>query len=607
MGRRLPDGDTRTRGSDTEAQVTQYHVTLNGQGYMLDLTQYSKRPRPPFAGKTASGLVSVDDLRGPELLLRVTDWSGGEGETQWSSGSKRYRSGAGVDVFSVPGAVQLGPNATLVQATADNDLSPMQVYAGKLYVGSSAINMYSWDGATWTAINFGGPIKSFEVFENRLYVGWTGNSIFPWNGAAFGAGVVTAGPAYLLRTHYRQAAQYLYLGAEGAGVNAVGRMYYYDGAAVSAGQYDPEEARPALGFVLNQRLYFVAYESASQRWGLYSVDDQTGGGVYRVHVRGVGLPVSGAVLGSVAYIGDSVAGRIYTWDGSELKVLRDLSIVGSTYGGSLRGLAAWRSALWVGVQQAGGGLAVLRYDPASGSWSRPVSGLTGTDVASLGVFGDQLYVGTSQAGAARVYRVNPSQFGSSGQLETGLIDAGLPGVAKLLRSVTIVTSALVSPQSVQVEYRLEDTGGWTSLGTLSSVGATTATYAFPANTTGRQVAFRVTLSGTAGATSSPTLYELVVRYVPRPALAREWELAVVLEGTAELPMVTLDGASEPLTGAALTPALWSTAASAAPVMFVDLDGTSYQVYVDDLREEMGRLSQRRGYQRLGLVKLVEAA
>ena len=37
------------------------------------------------------------------------------------------------------------------------------------------------------------------------------------------------------------------------------------------------------------------------------------------------------------------------------------------------------------------------------------------------------------------------------------------------------------------------------------------------------------------------------------------------------------------------------------------DGPGYSVYVDDFHEDVGKISQRRGYQRLGLVKLVEAA
>ena len=87
----------------------------------------------------------------------------------------------------------------------------------------------------------------------------------------------------------------------------------------------------------------------------------------------------------------------------------------------------------------------------------------------------------------------------------------------------------------------------------------------------------------------------------------EWDLAVVLEGTPELPLVTLDGSPESLTGAQLTSALWTAAGSAGPVALVDLDGSSYSVYVADVREEIAKISQKRGYQRLGLVKLVEAA
>jgi hypothetical protein len=224
------------------------------------------------------------------------------------------------------------------------------------------------------------------------------------------------------------------------------------------------------------------------------------------------------------------------------------------------------------------------------------------------VYADRLYVATSKtSGAGLVTPVDPLTFGASGTLDSGLVSCGLPGVSKLFKAITIVTSALVSPQTVKVEYQLEDTGAWTTLGTLSTVGATTATYSFAASTTGRQIAFRVTLTGTAGATTSPVLYELALRYVPRPAVTREWELAVVLEGTPELPLVTLDSAAEPLTGAQLTSALWTTAGSAGPVTLVDLDGVSYSVYVQDVREEIGKLSQRRGYQRLGLVKLVEAA
>src|SRR5690606_4398705 len=126
-------------------------------------------------------------------------------------------------------------------------------------------------------------------------------------------------------------------------------------------------------------------------------------------------------------------------------------------------------------------------------------------------------------------RVDPTKYGGSGTLETGLISFGLPGVSKLLRSVTIVTAPMPASCSLQVEYRLEDTGSWTTLGTLSATGATTATYSFAAGVTCRLLALRYTLTGVAGGTASPALYEVAIRYVPRPSVARAWELGVMLE------------------------------------------------------------------------------
>jgi hypothetical protein len=598
--------------------VTQYHVTLNAQGYILDLDRYAKRVRDPFVTRQSTGAVAIADLRGPEQVLVISDWSGGEGYAQHDEAHpERWRSGSGLDGYTMAGALRLGPHreASVIPSGTLTSFRPLTVYKGKLIVGSSGVQVFTWDGTT-LANPFNVPAGTATcgaVFEDRLYVGnSTDGKLSTWDGTTLTPAIATAGgPIHALATHYRQAAQYLYVGSQGAGVNGVARAYYWDGSALSLGQFDFEEARTYAALVLGTRLYWVVGDSVNRRWGIYSVDNSGSGGSWVTHARvDTGYGVSAAVLSDVLYVGDGVSGRIWAWDGSSLRVVRELSSGGSVYTGELLGLVAWRGALWVSVVAAGGGLELLRYDPTTGAWSRPVTGFSGASgaVERMLVFGDRLFVGSNRAGSlGLVEPVDPLTFGSTGTLTSGLISCGLPGVSKLFRSVTIVTSAIASPQTVKVEYQLEDTGAFTTLGTLSAVGATTATYAFPASTVGRQIAFRVTLTGTAGAASSPVLYELAVRYVPQPAVTREWELAVVLEGTPELPLVTLDGTSEPLTGAQLTAALWSAAGAVGPVTLVDLDGTSYTVYVQNLREEIGKLSQRRGYQRLGLVTLVEAA
>jgi hypothetical protein len=610
--------------------VTQYHVTLNAQGYILDLDRYRKRVREPFAPKqaTASASYSLGDLKGPEQLFVISDWSGGEGYAQHDeTHPERWRQGSGLDGFSIAGGLELGPR---VESPAFGggltSLRPLAVYKGKLFLGGANGSLYSWDGATFAfvaAMPAGIPTCA-AVFSEKLFIGNSvDGKLSSWDGAVFTNAVATAGgPIHTLCTHYRQAAQYLYVGAHGAGAGGIGRAYYWDGAALSLGQFDFEEIRPYASVVLGSRLYFVAGDATNRRWGLYSVDNSGSGGSWACHVRtDTGYGVSIAALNGVLYVGDGVSGRIWAWDGSRLSVVRQLSSGGTAYTGELLGLAAWRGALWVSILGTTG-LDLLRYDPSASSepalsaakgqaaWSRPVRavGAANSTVERIVAYGDRLCVGTGSAGGfGDVYPVNPLTFGASGTLDSGLISCGLPGVSKLFRSVTVVTSAIVSSQTVKVEYQLEDTGAWTTLGTLAAVGATTATYAFAANTTGRQIAFRITLTGTAGASTSPILYELALRYTPRPTVTREWELAVRLEGTGELPMVTLDGAVDPSTGAALTLALWTAAASAAPVSYVDLDGLAYSVYVQDVREQIADISQRTGLQRLGLVTLVEAA
>jgi hypothetical protein len=159
---------------------------------------------------------------------------------------------------------------------------------------------------------------------------------------------------------------------------------------------------------------------------------------------------------------------------------------------------------------------------------------------------------------------------------------------------------------VQVQYRLEDSGAWTTLGTSSTVGATTATFAFGEAVACRQVAFRLVLAGPGGAGGSPIVYDVLVRYGLAPTAVREWELAVVLEGTPEVPLIRLDGSAEPLTGQQLSATLWTAKGAGAPVPFVDLDGASRQVWIEEVREEVGKLTQRKGYQTLGKLRLMEA-
>jgi hypothetical protein len=596
--------------------VTQYHVSLNGQGYVLDLDRYQKRIREPFPSKQTEGSVDFGDLRGPEQLVVISDWSGGEGAVSHDEAAPtRYRSGTDVDISSLPGAVRLGPELiAVVPHFGVNESSCLALFNGHIVVGLGNGQLYRWDGTTLTALaNTGAAVRCMEVFMNRLLIGCEGTGAVAeyttaWAYTAAKFTVAGSTGVWTMATFFREAAQYLYLGSSATGVNGISRAYCWDGGTLSPGQEDFEELLPLASAVLNGRLYWVASNSgAAPRIGLYSVDDGPLGGTWRQHVRVDGLSCWEMVeYNGALYLGCTPNGQVLRWDGANLTRVLQLGTPLAPHNGEIRGMTVLDGALWVATADASGTM-LLRYDGKA--WSRPIYAIPAAAPRDLLPYNGRLHLGTfnTTGGAQGPWFRTSTGVRTAGTLESGLVSCGLPGVSKLMKSVTIVTSALVSGQAVAAQYRLEDTGGWTTLGTLSTVGATTATYQFAANTMGRQIGLRVLMTTSSAGNGSPVLYELSLWYVPRPTLAREWDLAVVLEGTPELPLITLDNASEPLTGAQLTSALWTAAGVAGPVTLVDLDGASYSVYVQDVKEEIGKISQRRGYQRLGLVKLVEAA
>ena len=426
--------------------MAQYHVTLNGQGYVLDLDRYAKRVRDPFVTKQSAGAVALGDLRGPEQLLAISDWSGGEGQIQHDEASPgRWRKGSGIDGFSVPGSLRLGPYVSTIGTTAADQVRVLQGFGTSLYAGCSGGLIYAWNGAAFTLVRTvtGTPLLvSMARYLGAIYYGNAINgSLGRFDGTTWNDAVATAGgPIRMLMTHYRQAAQYLYVGARGAGAGGAGRVYFWDGSALSLGQFDTEEPFPEVPFVLNGLLYIAASENGAQTWALYSVDDSSSGGIWRRHtiLQGRGFPGAGALHDEQGFLGDSVYPRIYAWDGSAMRVVLDGVGLDYPFSGAVNVLASWRGALWAGVVDADGTLALVRYDGES--VCRPVTGLTGTAWRAGHVYGDRLYLGTQQTGAAKVMKVDPSLYGGSGWVQTGLIDFGLPGVSKLLRSVTIVTA-----------------------------------------------------------------------------------------------------------------------------------------------------------------------
>jgi hypothetical protein len=228
-----------------------------------------------------------------------------------------------------------------------------------------------------------------------------------------------------------------------------------------------------------------------------------------------------------------------------------------------------------------------------------------SSVRQIASWGGDLYVCGVKSGASKVYKASEGTYPTTAvTLETPLFGANLQGDAKGFRSATVNHAALASGQSVELQYRLEDAGSWTSLGSSSTVGDTSKTFTFSNGVSGKLAALRVLLTATSSAT--PVVYSVLVRYVPLPPTKRRWTFEALFEGTAELPLITIDGAPSSQTGATIAASTWAVKTGSQPVTFTDLDGSSYATWFLDLEEVEAQRSQRRGYSTRGKVTLLEA-
>lgn len=586
--------------------MTAYHVTLGGQGLMLDLSTYRRRVARTFAPRQASGELSYADQL-LEQVWALGDWGGGEGFIDFDPENPgRYRAGSRVDAFSAPGALQVGPDLQTSYSSTNNGIRVLRAFNDRLYAGSADGKVYVFNGTSWSqAIDLAkaGGITAMEVYKNELYVAnATDNTVAKvnasgtWTNPAFTGTGLTSVESMLVFDP--SPAPTLHVAGPGA---SNGEDHRWTGSSFSTAVFTVTDRSLGLLARVENLLWCVGLNKAAMQARIWSWDNAT---VKPYAEWPDNYPVSVAVWQGAVWYGMVRGGELWRWDG------RTLELVASgltTSANPLYGLTAWRGALWVACRE-GTELVLRRYDGET--WSTPVRGGVINNAMGaareLAVWQDQLYAAAERTAAAPIYRVAFGTYETDGpaELETGLFSAGLPGMAKVLRWARVQHAPLAAGQSVELLYRLEDSGAWTSLGTSSAIGATAAEFPFPNGAVGRLLGLKLRLTATASA--SPRLYGVLVGYVLAPAVKREWEFAALCEGTAAVPLITLDQQPSAQTGAEISAALWALKQQAEPLAYLDLDGASYAVWFLELEERIAERSQRLGYGTLARCRLVEA-
>ena len=604
-------------GGIAESLYPGYDVILGGVGLLLEKNGYERRVGQAYAAKLSTAGTTQNDRLRDELLL-LDNWNGGEGYLRFEPDTPdRYRRGSGIDPYTEEGAVALGPYMGQEWGSALNGLTKLCASTGELFIGTSAGLIYTHSGSGTPTLDYttgkAGGIKSFlRAYADQTYAGTgTDGTVFKhsvgggWVSEFTLSGTVTSVSA--MRNHWKDGTQYIYVGGDNSNNRCT--IHTWDGATAAA--YSTAVlGEPVASVMLNfgTDLLIIGVDAVSRASGVYIIDSAgaKNTGFEKLFYQEGAVIICGAVLGNYAYLGDKYYGRIWRWDGDRLRLFHQLGVPGTPYSAEIRGMVAYQGGLWVSIVDTDGTIGLLRFD-GNESWSRPVTGLTGTTPEDLCEFNGDLYFLTSATGASKL-RATDGTFGSTGYVESGLIDARLSGSDKLWRGVTVRHSALAATQTVEVQYKLEDSGSWVSLGTSSTDGETSADFDFPAAITADLIAFKIILTGTGGSSSALKVYSLSARYSPSPGAKREWSMTVRLQGTATRKMGLRDGTTETRTGEELSAEVWALVDGGVPVNLVDLDREEYTVQISEWREGLALFNTNAldvGFDLQGSLRLVE--
>lgn len=272
-------------------------------------------------------------------------------------------------------------------------------------------------------------------------------------------------------------------------------------------------------------------------------------------------------------------GQVYVYDTSSLSPLFNFK-EGYSYSVQISAMKYFDDKLYFALSSQDGvgetNIGIWLFDRRGLHLEHTISGVTGFKCFS--VINGALLVGTGTGGY--VYKLSTTAYATTGFYQSSYFDANLPSIPKLYNSITIRHDALVSGQSVSVYYKFKESGNWVQLtsGVDNSVGSEEQTLTFATGITSKKITLKVELNG--GGTNTPTLTEVVMKYTLYPALKWQWTMRL----KAKKNLVLADGTQESRTASQVRSHLEALMGTEQLYNFVDIDGTTYSVLVNDVNE-----------------------
>jgi hypothetical protein len=532
---------------------------------------------------------------------------GGTAPYTWALLAGSFPSGLTLDpstgiISGTPAAATVDPTpAFTVQATdavagtANVEISirvrrPNDDY---LYLGSTASNLYVYDGSAWSVATAGGgpPEAAAEylaVLNKELWVLW-------------GSTVAKTEANPLERDNW--SGSILLGGADGTNLATVGTTLF---AFKEDGVFTVNEDGTSQNILPQLREVRIADNGQQASVWLDSLWAPIGNAFYRIKGDGSFTPVGTEQLLENA---SEVRGRIVasvghnTWHNYE--VLFNPA-TGASY------LGKWGG--W--VEQVNGDTT----DGTPGSHFRPAHHFaiktwankqaTCAEIvtaADLGTSNDRLYVGFSDGTVewCVLPRYNPNPTSDSecefsdqrGYLVYPGHHAGFAADTKNFRGWSVFGPSLSNLLAARISYRLDPTAGWTALADedAATVEFTADGQRFNvpgATLVGKTIEFRLELQRSAAASvnTTPLVYGVAIHEQLRPAFVLEWLMNV----DARTNVARHDGTSERRSPDQIRDALRVACAAYTPTTVIMPDGSSEEMGYLDYREEIKSYDHRYG-------------
>jgi len=293
-------------------------------------------------------------------------------------------------------------------------------------------------------------------------------------------------------------------------------------------------------------------------------------------------------------------GQLYVYDTSTLNPLFNFKDQ-YEYQQTIQCMKYFDDKLYIGLYPQSG-----TSDANAGVWvferhglynAHTVSGVTG--YRCFAVVNGTLLIGTGDNGY--VYKLSTTVYKTQGWYQSSYFDANLPSINKLYQSVTVKHDALATGQSVVVYYKYAESSAWTTLGTSNTAGSIEKTLSFPTATYSKKITLKVELNTTT-TTASPKLTEVIMQYTLYPERKWMWTMRLL----AETDCILLDKSKDTRSAATIRTALETLMADESLYTYIDIDGTSYTVLVNEIDQTSWVIQQDDANEDEIAITLIEA-